>query len=56
MAWINHPTSSRPELPFGGIRCSGYGRELSHLGIKEFVNHRLVRIVPRDAHIEHGIG
>lgn len=56
MVWTNHPTSSRPELPFGGIKCSGYGRELSHLGIKEFVNHKLVRTMPRDAQVEHGIG
>jgi succinate-semialdehyde dehydrogenase/glutarate-semialdehyde dehydrogenase len=46
MVWVNHPTSSRPELPFGGIKCSGYGRELSYLGIKEFVNRKLIRTFP----------
>jgi succinate-semialdehyde dehydrogenase/glutarate-semialdehyde dehydrogenase len=49
MVWINHPTGSRPELPFGGIKRSGYGRELSDLGMHEFVNHKLVCDVPPDA-------
>jgi succinate-semialdehyde dehydrogenase / glutarate-semialdehyde dehydrogenase len=43
MVWVNHPTLSSPELPFGGIKNSGFGRELSSLGITEFVNKKLVR-------------
>ncbi len=44
MVWVNHPTLSSPELPFGGIKNSGFGRELSSLGITEFVNKKLVRV------------
>jgi succinate-semialdehyde dehydrogenase/glutarate-semialdehyde dehydrogenase len=49
MMWINQPTASRPELPFGGIKRSGYGRELSDLGMQEFVNKKLICAVPADA-------
>ncbi|NHO32865.1 NAD-dependent succinate-semialdehyde dehydrogenase [Acetobacter fallax] len=49
MVFINHPTWTRADLPFGGIKRSGYGRELSSLGIQEFVNRKLIDIVPADA-------
>ncbi|QCR36682.1 NAD-dependent succinate-semialdehyde dehydrogenase [Nissabacter sp. SGAir0207] len=44
MVYINSATDTAPELPFGGVKRSGYGRELSDLGIKEFVNQKLVVI------------
>nr|WP_298798180.1 NAD-dependent succinate-semialdehyde dehydrogenase [uncultured Acetobacter sp.] len=49
MVNINHPLIPKADLPFGGIARSGYGRELVGLGIKEFVNHKLINIVDIDA-------
>ena len=46
MVFINHPTWTAPELPFGGIKNSGYGRELSELGFGEFLNRRLISVSP----------
>ncbi|MFM9909180.1 MAG: NAD-dependent succinate-semialdehyde dehydrogenase [Chitinophagaceae bacterium] len=44
MVFINHPTWTQADLPFGGTKGSGYGRELSALGMDEFVNKKLIRV------------
>jgi succinate-semialdehyde dehydrogenase/glutarate-semialdehyde dehydrogenase len=49
MVFINHPTWTASDLPFGGIKNSGYGRELSSMGIQEFVNKKLVRVASIDS-------
>ena len=49
MMFINNIDWSDAELPFGGIKNSGYGRELGDMGIQQFVNKKLVRIASGSA-------
>jgi succinate-semialdehyde dehydrogenase / glutarate-semialdehyde dehydrogenase len=49
MMFINNISWSDAELPFGGIKNSGYGRELGDMGIQEFVNKKLVRTLVAEA-------
>src|SRR3954453_19841385 len=46
MAFVNGMVTSYPELPFGGVKQSGYGRELTELGMREFMNAKTVWIGP----------
>ena len=49
MMFVNNIDWTDAELPFGGVKHSGYGRELGNMGIQEFVNKKLVRTVVMDA-------
>jgi succinate-semialdehyde dehydrogenase/glutarate-semialdehyde dehydrogenase len=49
MMFVNNISWSDAELPFGGVKYSGYGRELGDMGIQEFVNKKLVRFGKIDA-------
>ena len=49
MIFINNLSWTEAEMPFGGIKNSGYGRELGNMGIQEFVNKKLVRTAHLDA-------
>jgi succinate-semialdehyde dehydrogenase/glutarate-semialdehyde dehydrogenase len=42
MVFVNNFMTTLPELPFGGVKLSGYGREMSHIGEEAFVNEQLI--------------
>ena len=44
MVFVNGVGLDAPELPFGGTKRSGFGRELGTLGIEEFINKKMIRI------------
>ncbi|MEU6994177.1 NAD-dependent succinate-semialdehyde dehydrogenase [Streptomyces sp. NPDC046465] len=45
MVFVGGPAGTAAELPFGGVKRSGFGRELGRFGMEEFANHKLVRLV-----------
>jgi succinate-semialdehyde dehydrogenase/glutarate-semialdehyde dehydrogenase len=49
MVFVNHPTMVKADIPFGGLKVSGYGQELTEVGIREFVTNKVIDVVDIDA-------
>lgn len=49
MVYINEPEGTQADLPFGGVKRSGIGRELGALGIEEFMNKRIIKLPDGEA-------
>jgi succinate-semialdehyde dehydrogenase/glutarate-semialdehyde dehydrogenase len=49
MVFVNHPTMVKSDIPFGGVKVSGYGNELTKLGVREFVTNKVIDVVDIDA-------
>jgi succinate-semialdehyde dehydrogenase/glutarate-semialdehyde dehydrogenase len=49
MVFINRAVGTAVQLPFRGVKNSGFGRELSELGFGEFVNEKLINVAPSDS-------
>jgi succinate-semialdehyde dehydrogenase/glutarate-semialdehyde dehydrogenase len=54
MAFVNGMTTSYPDLPFGGVKQSGYGRELTEVGMRAFMNAKTVWIGKPSSEQEQG--
>lgn len=55
MVWINSPNGTQADLPFGGVKRSGVGRELARYGMDEFINKKLIRPVSRSSTQEQNV-